>query len=141
MTTDRSKAKAKSQGTMMMTKRNLARVHDNADAIVLEQQMKWYRANVVWAYYEGMTPVVLQGQDGEQELAEPVSAKQVRRMCALVERYERRLREAGLSEDAKKIKRDVEALDGEIIPLGPRKAARRTVFQRLRDTVRTCLIQ
>jgi hypothetical protein len=122
---------------MNSARRNVARIAEDADAIVLEQQMKWYRANVVWAYYEGMTPVVLQGQDGEQELAEPITAKQVRRMCALVDRYERRLREAGLSDEATKIRREVEAIDGEIIPVG-RRTSHRSVFQRLRDTVRTC---
>lgn len=126
---------------MKTVKRNVARVAENADVIVLEQQMKWYRANVVWAYYEGMTPVVMQGQDGEQEMAEPITAKQVRRMCALVDRYERRLREAGLHDDALKIRREVEAIDGEIIPLGPRKSPTRSVFQRLRETVRACWMQ
>lgn len=44
---------------------------------VYEDRVAWYRERVVWGFYEDGTPKFYQGKDGEHELCEPVTAKEV----------------------------------------------------------------
>lgn len=55
----------------------------------LEDQMKWYRDRVVWGFYEDGTPKFYQGKDGESEICEPVSAKEVTNYVKALDTYER----------------------------------------------------
>ena len=40
-------------------------------------EIEWYRDRVVWGFYEDETPKFYQGKEGEHEICEPVSAKEV----------------------------------------------------------------
>ena len=47
----------------------------------LQLQLDWYRERVVWGFYEEETPQFYQGKEGEHEICEPVTAKQVNTLC------------------------------------------------------------
>jgi hypothetical protein len=55
----------------------------------LEEQLEWYRERVVWGHYEDVAPHYFQGKEGEHEINEPVTAKQVSNLYKALEVYER----------------------------------------------------
>ena len=55
---------------------------------------EWYRDRVVWGFYAEKTPEFYQGKDGEHEICEPVSAKQVSLYVSRIEELESRLKKA-----------------------------------------------
>ena len=54
---------------------------------------EWYRDRVVWGFYEEKTPKFYQGKDGEHEICEPVSAKQVSFYVSRIEEYDALVKE------------------------------------------------
>ena len=55
----------------------------------LEENRDWYRERVVWGFYEDSIPHYIQGSEGEHEINEPVTAKQVRNAYKALDIYER----------------------------------------------------
>lgn len=74
-----------------------AKSHDLEQTIInaigrikaLNEQVDWYRDRVVWGFYEEGTPQYYQGKDGEHEINDPVTAKQVNNLIKSLEIYER----------------------------------------------------
>lgn len=56
---------------------------------IKEEQMNWYRDQIVWGFYEDEKPQYYQGRDGEHEICEPVTASMVQNLVKALEVYER----------------------------------------------------
>lgn len=46
----------------------------------LRDERDWYRERVVWGFYEDEEPQYYQGKEGESEICDPVTAKEVTRL-------------------------------------------------------------
>lgn len=55
----------------------------------LEESLDWYRDRVVWGFYEEGEPKYYQGKDGENEICEPITAKDVEAMIKALDVYSR----------------------------------------------------
>ncbi len=66
----------------------------------LQLQLDWYRERVVWGFYEEETPQFYQGKEGEHEICDPVTAKQVNTLCEENARMRKALEEIRNHSDA-----------------------------------------
>lgn len=55
----------------------------------LEENRDWYRDRVVWGFYEEESPKYYQGPEGESEICEPVTAKEVNGLLKALDVYGR----------------------------------------------------
>lgn len=76
-----------------------AKLHDMEDTIAhairkmqsLEMERDCYRERTVWGFYENEKPFFYQGEAGENEVCEPVTANEVNHMVAEIDKLKKAL--------------------------------------------------